>query len=622
MISLNVKKTILNLTLFQKFFTIMILLSIIPLTLSGVVIYQSAEQGFHAETLDVAAQISLDLGKQIEPFLVQAEDDLMGIGNIPSIYQATKIGAAMDKATLYATYEGGKFGAANEADNLPTKEIKTWDPSNDPNPEGSQYLEYYTTLHPEYLEIFVTDVRGYNVATMSSLPGDFDQGGEGWFIETVTNDVYIEYEFDESAGQTVMSVCTKLMKGTEFFGVIKAAIYLMDLFDELVEQQTYFETGYSFLANKGTNTITAIGTIGSVEISGSEHGLEGRNLTDFMSLEELQTPIVNEFVNDAYFGSFGDKDYVIGYFNDEHVPFYVVVVLPRAIFENPLNTVLFTIVAFVVAFFLIAAVVSFYVASNISKPMSNLASISQEMANGDLTKNLENDRSSKDEIYSLMSNFQLMQTSLKELVIKISSAVLSLSSSAQEMASSAEEVNATSEEISSITQQISKGTQNQTNLANTSVKNVQNLKIIFNEKIKGIQIASGLIEEITSKVNMLALNASIEAARAGEYGRGFAVVAENIRSLAVNTKDSLGEVDSYVNDLQDSLSSSITSINDSVEQIAIISEETASGAEEASAATEEQAATMEEISASAQELADLSLDLERLIKQFKIETRT
>ncbi len=52
-----------------------------------------------------------------------------------------------------------------------------------------------------------------------------------------------------------------------------------------------------------------------------------------------------------------------------------------------------------------------------------------------------------------------------------------------------------------------------------------------------------IIIDIADKINLLSLNASIEAARAGEYGRGFAVVADEIGKLAVQTSDSIKEIE-------------------------------------------------------------------------------
>lgn len=51
-----------------------------------------------------------------------------------------------------------------------------------------------------------------------------------------------------------------------------------------------------------------------------------------------------------------------------------------------------------------------------------------------------------------------------------------------------------------------------------------------------------LIADISSRIKLLALNASIESARAGEAGKGFAVVAGEIKALSEQTDEATDQI--------------------------------------------------------------------------------
>jgi len=87
------------------------------------------------------------------------------------------------------------------------------------------------------------------------------------------------------------------------------------------------------------------------------------------------------------------------------------------------------------------------------------------------------------------------------------------------------------------------------------------------ERSQEISAVVGLINTISERTHVLAMNAAMQAATAGEAGRGFAVVAEEVQRLSENARQATAQISQLVHNIQSETGDTVFTMNRLIELV-------------------------------------------------------
>ncbi len=280
--------------------------------------------------------------------------------------------------------------------------------------------------------------------------------------------------------------------------------------------------------------------------------------------------------------------------------------------------------------------------------LRTIADRAKDIAEGDLTSDVDGDG-------DLTSAFNQMVTGLNDLVQRIVETAIHISSASEQIlvvlqeqelaashqASGVEETQRTMETLLASAKKIADNSQTVYKSAEKTQANNRTVAERIGElKSHTARITEILevIKSIADRSDLLALNASLEGMRAGEAGKGFTLVAAEMRRLAENIKESIGDIKELVSDIRESSMATVMATEEGSRlseqttetalQISLITQQQKSGTEQVTQSMEELSHLINqgvsgtrEVTTAAKDLADAADVLRTLVDEFEVDNQ-
>ena len=270
--------------------------------------------------------------------------------------------------------------------------------------------------------------------------------------------------------------------------------------------------------------------------------------------------------------------------------------LLQQLFENSYDS-RSRVLSSVLALYAIAAILSFYLLlafyTSLASSIHRLVFRLEKFKSGDFTNTLDGAKSN-DELGMVLQHADDVAKTLSSLVGKSQGNGLHLFQTSRHIATGTSELSRRNEQQVQALHKVRERMHDLTGTVRQNVENAATANLLASEAathakeggyIMGEVVDSmtrmrqsservgeivQMIQEIASRTDILAINATIEAARAGDAGRGFAVVAGEVRKLSVRSAQAAQEIQELVltqNEQVLSSSKIIESAQDKLESI-------------------------------------------------------